>query len=138
MNPRYLLAWIPGIPIAIANGMIREFVYRRWLDELPAHQLSVVSFILLFGLYVWMIIPWLHCHSVTDALRVGMLWLVLTVGFEFLFGHFVMGHPWPTLFHDYNVFEGRLWVGALAWTLVAPGLVWRLQRNAAGIRAPSR
>jgi hypothetical protein len=29
--------------------------------------------------------------------------------FEFLVGHYVMGHPWSRLLHDYNILAGRLW-----------------------------
>jgi hypothetical protein len=41
------------------------------------------------------------------------------VGFEFLVGHYVMGYPWIRLFHDYNIFAGRLWVVLLLWITVA-------------------
>jgi hypothetical protein len=133
MRWKYFLAWLPGVPIAIANGSIRQFVYRSYLDELPAHQLSAVSFILLFGLYVWFIIPWLKLTAKADALRLGSLWLLLTIGFEFIFGHFVMGNPWPLLLHDYNIFAGRLWVVVLIWTAVAPFVLYQVRIS---IKAP--
>jgi hypothetical protein len=127
MKWKYVVAWLPGVLIAIANGIIRQFVYRAYLDELPAHQVSVVSFIVLFGLYVWFIIPWLRLTTAVEAIRVGLVWFGLTVLFEFVFGHFVMGHPWSALLHDYNVLEGRLWVVVLLWTTIAPLVVYRLR-----------
>ena len=60
------------------------------------------------------------------ALAIGGIWLALTVAFEFLFGHYVMGHPWSRLFHDYNLLEGRLWVLVLVWTFIAPYVFYRL------------
>lgn len=120
MSWKYFLSWIPGIPLAILNGLLRESVYRRFLNELAAHQLSAISFILLFGVYVWLIDRWLRLSSAREALRVGLTWLALTVAFEFLFGHYVMGHPWERLGHDYNLLAGRLWVLVLAWITLSP------------------
>jgi hypothetical protein len=125
---KYLLTWIPGVPIAIANGSIRQFIYQVYFDELTAHQLSVLSFIPLFGLYVWFIIPWLKLNSTVEAIHVGVFWLAITVIFEFIFGHFVMGHPWTKLFHDYNFLEGRIWVVVLIWITISP-LVLRKLKN---------
>lgn len=130
MTWRYFLAWLPGIPIAIANGLLRQSVYRGYVGELAAHQLSVLSFILLFGLYVWLVLPWLRLVSGVEAIRVGFVWLGLTIAFEFVFGHYVMGHPWATLLHDYSVLQGRLWVAVLAWTVLVPYLCFRLRHSA--------
>jgi len=124
---RAVLLWVPGIPIAIANGSLREFVIRKHVGELAAHQISVATFIVLFGAYVWLVLPWLRLASGADALRVGFVWLGLTVAFEFVFGHYVMGHPWAVLLHDYNILQGRLWVVVLVWTALAPFVCFQLK-----------
>jgi hypothetical protein len=129
MNWKYLVSWIPGIPIAIVNGLIRTSLYMQFLTELHAHQLSAVSFIVLFGIYVWFVLKWLKLSSAQEAFQLGLTWLVLTVGFEFLFGHFVMGHPWASLFHDYNLLAGRVWVLVLIWIAAAPSVFYRIQRG---------
>ncbi len=120
MSWKYLLSWIPGIPLAIINGLLRESVYRRFLTEPSAHQISAITFIVLFGGYVWLILRWLRLSSAKEALRVGLTWLALTVAFEFLFGHYVMRHPWERLLHDYNLLAGRLWVLVLVWITLSP------------------
>ncbi len=56
MNWKIFISWVPGIPIAISNGILREYWFQRFLSELPSHQLSAVSFIILFGIYVWFIL----------------------------------------------------------------------------------
>ena len=131
MNWKYFIAWLPGIPIAIANGSLRQFLFMHYMDELTAHQLSVITFILLFGFYVWYILPWLKLTSNKQAIYTGQLWLILTVLFEFVFGHWVMGHSWDKLFYDYNLFEGRLWILVLLWILMAPWFLFTfgLQRR---------
>ncbi|MGC9367350.1 MAG: hypothetical protein ACP5FK_09980 [bacterium] len=127
LNWKFYIAWIPGIPIAILNGIIRNNFYQRFLLELKAHQLSAVSFIVLFGFYVWLILKWLKLSSLKEALLVGVIWLILTVVFEFLFGYFVVGQPWSRLFQDYNIVAGRIWILVLIWIMVSPGIFYRIQ-----------
>ena len=127
MNWKTFVSWIPGIPIAIFNGILRESWYTQFLNELHAHQLSALSFMLLFGIYVWLILDWLKLSSSKEALLLGLLWVVLTVAFEFLFGHFVMGNEWSTLLHDYNLIAGRVWVMVLVWIAIAPIMIFGLK-----------
>jgi hypothetical protein len=115
------------VPIAIVNAAIRESVYRRFTGELAAHQLSTASGIVLFGIYIWLVTGRWRIESGGRAVAIGTLWLAMTVAFEFLFGHFVVGHPWSRLLHDYNLIAGRLWVLVLVWVAVAPYVMFRLR-----------
>ncbi|MEJ2053587.1 MAG: hypothetical protein P8X42_06670 [Calditrichaceae bacterium] len=126
---RYFIFWLPGIIIAICNAILRESLYLRFTDELGAHQLSVVSFILLFSIYVWLIYPFLKVESRVTALLIGGVWLILTILFEFLFGYYVMDHSWIVLFHDYNILEGRMWIIVLFWIFIVPYVVLKLRKR---------
>jgi len=125
---KYLLAWVPMVLIAIANAAVREAWYGKHLKELRAHQISTATGVLLFGVYIWVLIHVWRPESPGQAFCVGLTWLGFTVAFEFLFGHFVAGHPWGRLFHDYNLFAGRVWVLVLIWIALAPYLFYRLQK----------
>ncbi len=124
---RYALCWFGLVVLAIVNGFIRERGYGRFMPELAAHQVSTLTGICLFGCYTWILTRTWPIGSSAQALAIGVLWLLLAVAFEFIFGHYVMGHPWKRLFHDYNLFRGRLWVLILIWTGVAPYVFFRLQ-----------
>lgn len=124
---RYALLWAPMVGIAIVNAGIRESVYRQFAGELAAHQLSTVSGILLFGMYIWFVTGRWRVKSTRQAIAIGMLWLAMTSAFEFLFGYFVMGHPWSRLAHDYNLLAGRVWVFVPVWVAVAPYVMFRLR-----------
>ena len=50
--------------------------------------------------------------------KLGLGWTVATIMFEFLFGHYVMGHAWDSLWADYNVFQG----GSGPWCCSLPCL----------------
>jgi hypothetical protein len=59
-------------------------------------------------------------------LSIGIFWVVLTIIFEFVFGHYVMGHSWQKLFADYNIFNGRLWILVLINNITAPLISGRI------------
>jgi hypothetical protein len=124
---KYLLAWVPMVIIAVANGALRVTTFARVLPELRAHQLSTATGIVFMGAYIWLVIRLWPPATPRQALAVGGLWVVLTVAFEFVFGRLVMGNPWPRLLHDYDLLAGRLWLVFLAWLAAAPWLFLRLQ-----------
>lgn len=124
---RYLLAWLGGPVIGIANGVTRELAYKERVGELTAHQISTASAIALFAGYFWILGRRWPIPTRRTALAIGGTWLVLTVAFEFGFGHYVDRKSWSELFADYNVAEGRSWPFVLAWLSVGPLAVRRLQ-----------
>lgn len=117
---KYALLWLVLAILGVANGTVRNFFYADFLGDLRAHQLSTVTLIILIGVFTWVFNLVWRIESTRQALLIGAIWLALTVIFEFGFGHFVMGHPWSRLFFDYNIFEGRIWILVLVWTLLAP------------------
>ena len=129
---RYVLAWVPMVVIAIVNAAIREGGYKRFVGELRAHQLSTLTAIILFGVYIWVVTRVWPIQSGGQALLIGLIWLGLTVAFEFLFGHYVMGNAWEKLFHDYNLLAGRVWVLVLIWITIAPYVFHRLGASSIG------
>jgi len=126
MIVKYAVAWLLMPIIGIINGTIRQYAYSNALGELRAHQVSTVTGIFLFGLYIWALTLLWKIRSSAEAIAIGLIWLTLTIAFEFLFGHYVMKHPWSRLLHDYNLFEGRLWVLVLLWVTLAPYVFHKL------------
>jgi hypothetical protein len=126
MLTKYFLLWFPMIVIAILNGALRQGIYVTFLDNLSAHQLSVVSGIIFFALYIWIITGKWRIKSSKESVQIGLMWLLMTIIFEFLFGHFVMGHTWEKLLYDYNILEGRLWIVVLIWVTISPFIFYRI------------
>jgi hypothetical protein len=123
---RALLAWLPMVVIAIANGIARELVMSPHLSELRAHQLSSLVLVLIFGMYGWAIRHCLRPASRGQALGVGVMWAALTVTFELGFGHWVARAPWDRLLADYDLAAGRLWPLVLLWVGLAPLAVYEV------------
>jgi hypothetical protein len=49
---KYILLWLPMVLIAIFNGLLRESVYGPFMSELRAHQVSTLTAIIFFGVYI--------------------------------------------------------------------------------------
>ena len=126
---RYLLFWLILAVIAIVNGSLRQFTNGRHMTELAAHQLSTVTGVVLTGAAVWALNRHWPVASAKQAWIIGACWFVMTVIFEFGFGHYIAGHSWSRLLADYNLAESRLWSLFLAWIAVLPYLTWRLGKT---------
>lgn len=122
---RYFLVWFVMLLVAVANGSLRDFTYGKFLPELYAHQLSTFSGMVLLGLVILVFVKLRPPASARQALLIGLFWMALTVAFEFLFFHFVAGHPWSALLANYDLLNGRVWVLLLAWVAIAPYVFYR-------------
>ena len=121
MTPsRAIAVWFLLFAIAFSNGAFREAVLRPRFSELTSHQLSCFTGIPLILLAVCFAARKWPFRSAAHAWRTGLAWLAATIAFEFVFGRFVMGHPWSRLLHDYAIRDGRLWILVLAAILCAP------------------
>jgi hypothetical protein len=86
-----------------------------------------VMMIVLSAGFIWVLHRRWPLPSTGAALRVGGVWVLLTLLFEFSFGVFVERAPLSTLLADYNIAAGRIWVLVPIWVLVAPALIRQLQ-----------
>ena len=129
MVTRYLFFWLILAAVAIINGTLRQFAYGPHIPELAAHQLSTVTGILFTGITVWILNRSWPIGSAKEAWIIGACWFLMTIAFEFGFGHYVAGHSWSRLIADYNVLEGRIWSLFLAWIGVLPYVIWRLDNT---------
>lgn len=124
---RYILAWLPMLVIAVANGAFRQFTYGKVMPEIHAHQLSTFIGSVFIGVFIWFVVRAWPPSSSGQALRIGVVWLVLTVAFEFFMGLVLAHKPLSQVLHDYNLLAGRVWVLFLLWLVLAPWVFYRLR-----------
>jgi len=120
MVGRAVAVWFAILVLANVNGAVRQAWLIAPLGEVTGRA---VSTLILSGLVLFvtsLAIRWIGPTTAGEALRVGALWLALTLGFEFLVGHYVFRKPWAALLEDYDVTRGRIWVLALIVVLLAP------------------
>jgi hypothetical protein len=126
VSVRYLIAWFGMMGLAIANGAVRDVVYRARMGDRAAHQISTVILLLLFGGYFWGLFTVWPLASVRQAWEVGTLWGVMTLAFEFGFGHWVAGQSWSVLLQAYRLHEGQLWLFVPLGVWIGPVVFFRL------------
>lgn len=115
--------------LAVGNGALREAVLVPWWGDRSARQVSTLSLTLLLAAYVWVLCARWPLPTYAAAGGVGVLWVIMTVGFEFGLGHHVEGKSWATLLADYDLTAGRIWLLPPLWTLAAPATVTWLRRG---------
>jgi len=116
--------WVLLAVVAIINGTLRNYTYGKYTSELTAHQISCFTGLILFATVFYLFFRLTSAEfGRTDLILIGSIWLVMTILFEFVFGHYVVGHPWERLFADYNLLKGRLWILMLLWTWLGPLLM---------------
>jgi hypothetical protein len=124
------IIWILLLILAVLNGAIRDLFISPRLGEQAGHVISTVILCATIFLVAWLSIRWIGADSGRNALLVGIQWVLLTIAFEFLAGHYLFGHTWERLLADYNLFGGRVWVFVLAANLLAP--LWAFWQKAPG------
>lgn len=117
---RSLAVWFVMLVAASTNGAIREMFLIPKLGDTVGRAISTVTLCVLVLLLTWSTIRWIHPRSNGEAWAIGVLWVALTLAFEFLAGHYLFGKPWSELTADYNVVRGRIWIFVLITIAVAP------------------
>jgi hypothetical protein len=119
--------WLLLLATALVLALFREGVLTPRVGPHAAHLLGTALAVAVMATVIGVSLPWVVPGLDTRSLwALGLGWTGLTVAFEFVFGHFVMGHPWSRLLHDYDLLAGRVWVLVLLTTLLAPVLLGRL------------
>jgi hypothetical protein len=133
-----LLSWqVTGLAIAgwlilafliSLNGFIGQQFIAPWLGSYGNHIYKSVVAIALIAIVAGLVMTQVATtHWLLTAIDMGGFWLLLTVSFEFLAGHYLFGNSWEALLADYRFWQGRLWVLVLLMTAIAPALMgWLL------------
>src|SRR4029079_10666447 len=121
---RAILAWILFIPIVFMNAVFRELVYKPFTGELLAHQISTITGSVAFFLLAYFLLRHYMYNTPNDKLLfIGLMWVVLTIVFEFSLGIFVTGASWNKMLNDYNIGQGRIWIFFLVIILITPFII---------------
>ena len=118
--------WVVFVFLAILNGLIRNSVYGPKIGEHKGHVVSSVVAVCYILVVTYFFVNAVKLFvTLTDLLLIGLLWVTITVLFEFGFGHYVLGHSWGHLLSDYNIMKGRFWSLVLLATFGTP-VFWGL------------
>jgi hypothetical protein len=131
---RAMAVWLLVMAVEFVHGTLRWIFLRPHVGDFRSGQIGVFTGSLLFLLVVYFCEPRMKLRGLGDCLRVGALWVGLTVAFEWSFGHYVMGRSWESIGMEYNLLRGGLMLVGLAIFAISPWIAWRLRGlgNASG------
>lgn len=107
----------------MANGTFRQYVLVPNLGMAVALPLSGLTLSLLVLVMTYLCTGFLGVESRSACFLVGAQWVLMTLAFEFLFGHFAVGKPWSELLQTFNILKGDLFSLVLLVTFFAPYLM---------------
>jgi len=125
---RVLLVWLLIVAAETLQGGLRRMLFDPDV-EFAVRQVSVLTGAVVIFLITWTCIRWLKIRTSMGALGVGMLWVVLTLGFEVLIGR-ALGLGWARIAADYDLLHGGLMpLGLLAMALTPWTVRWLKARR---------
>lgn len=127
---RALAIWLLLIAVEILYGIARGIFLVPHLGDFRSRQIGVGTGSLIILAVALAFVRWIGTSRPSHLLGIGLLWAMLTLAFEILFGRFVVGAPWKRLLSDYNVVEGGLMPFGIAVPVLSP-LIARKVRGVA-------
>lgn len=119
--------WLAILALATANGIAREKILVAALGPFAAQVASGIVLSACIFLVALAAAPWYGRLASAQWLEVGVLWLALTLAFEFGFGRLVLHKTWMELFEAYTFKGGNIWPMVLLVSLLAPWLTAKLR-----------
>jgi hypothetical protein len=116
------LIWLVMAVFAMANGIFRDKILAPWIAEKNALPLSGIILSVLIILLSYLSIPFFGQQNASTFIFIGLLWLSMTLFFEFIFGHFILGKTWGEISQVFHILEGNLFIVALLATATGPYL----------------
>jgi hypothetical protein len=118
------LVWLLMPVAAIANGAFRDLLLAPLLGARAAEIVSALVLLAFIYVVTAAFLSWTGSgRRPKDLWALGLLWMVLTIAFEFAFFGLLMEVPLSRLVAAYNVFNGELWPLVVAGVLLAPPVV---------------
>lgn len=126
---RALLVWLGIIFVETIHGILRSIVLVPLVGDLRARQLGVPIGSLLILIVSILTIGWLGTRKNAQLLCIGVLWVVLTIVFEFVLGYFILGLAIDRLASDYDMSRGGYMLFGLVCLLFSPLISAKLRRG---------
>jgi ABC-type antimicrobial peptide transport system permease subunit len=115
--------WLMEILVSGFNFFIlMNLVYEPRWGALVAHQIGMSSRIVYISIFAYLLLRYVKKYETKDLADVGLLWLGLTLLFEWG-GSFAIGRPVDEILIGWNIFAGYLWPYVLLSYLLSPLIV---------------
>lgn len=117
---RAFLVWLIIIIAESIHGTIRQLFLAPLVGDFTARRIAVFTGMILIFLITYFFIRWINAPSVKSLFAIGLMWVVLTVVFEFGLGIFIFGYSSERMFEDYDLTRGGLMGFGMLFMFLAP------------------
>jgi hypothetical protein len=115
--------WLMEILVSGFNFFVlMNLVYEPRWGVLVADQIGMSSRIVYISIFAYLLLRYVKKYETKDLADVGLLWLGLTLLFEWG-GSFAIGRPVDEILIGWNIFAGYLWPYVLLSYLLSPLIV---------------
>ncbi len=127
MIKKSLLIWLAIIPLAILNGGLRDKVINPLIGAKYGLPLSGILLCILIFILCYFCIPRIGKGTAKKYWIIGLLWILLTIAFETVFG-LLTGDTLSVLVKAYDITTGNIWLLVVLFTGVAPWLTAKMRK----------
>jgi hypothetical protein len=129
LSLKSVVVWLLILVLAVLNGGFREVVLLPSIGRQGAFVLSGILLSSCIVIVAVVFARWLRLRGLSQCLFAGLIWLCLTLSFEFGFGLFVQERSWAEMLEAYTFKDGNIWPLVLVVTFLAPLLAARIRSN---------
>lgn len=122
------MIWFIIALLAIVNGIFRENVLVGMIGPNMAVPVSGITLSMIVLIVTYVSFPLFGKHHALTYFFIGLQWVVMTLLFEFIFGHYVMGKSWSDILEVFHIMRGNLFIIVLAVSLISPLLMAKVKR----------
>ena len=115
-----VVVWFGMLLLAMLNGIARDMLFAPAFGISVAQPTSGIILCILILVVSYYSLAFIGASRVREYLGVGLFWVCLTLIFEYLFAHYVLGMPWQQVNQIFNVLQGNLFSLALLVTATGP------------------
>lgn len=121
------MIWFVIAIFAILNGIFRESILLPTIGQPYALPVSGLCLSTIIFIITYISFPFFAKNNYLSYLLMGVQWVLMTLIFELLFGHYIFGKSWSTLLQVFNIMQGDLFILALLASLVSPLVVAKIK-----------
>jgi len=127
MIGRALVVWMLMMAIETIHGVLRNRFLVPVIGDVGSRQIGVlIGSVLILGIAI-LLIGWIHPTSERSLLAIGVLWLNLTLAFEFGLG-LALRRPWAAMLADYDLRRGGLLSIGMVVLALSPWIAARIRQ----------
>jgi len=121
------MIWFVIAVFAVINGAFRESVLVPSFGQSVALPISGLSLSIIVFMVSYFSFSLFRVKSYRSYLFIGIQWVLMTLIFEFVFGHYVASKSWSEILQTFNILKGNLFIIVLLVSCISPLLVAKIK-----------